>query len=77
MWGTPSEDEAAPDALASRQPRSPDGDDDEDGDASLMSAQTASAPPIAAAAVAGGARGAIAPMDWAGADELLHRHFAV
>jgi hypothetical protein len=61
VWGSPSEDEAEPDALAGRQPRSPEAEGDER-DTSLGSDQTADA---AAAAAAGGLTGISAPMDWA------------
>ena len=64
MWGAPSEDEAAPDALAGSQPRSPDADMDGDDNGSTRSVQTALVPAAPVAAPAG-QNGAVAPMDWA------------
>ena len=69
VWGAPSEDEAAPDALADSQPRSPDADADDDA-ASLRSVQTVTAP-APPALPAAGQNGLAAPMDWSIGGKLL------
>ena len=69
VWGDPSEDEAAPDALAGSQPRSPDADMDGD-DGSTRSVQTA-AVPAAPAEAADGQNGAAASLEWATASAIL------
>jgi len=68
VWGDPSEDEdeAAPDALAGSQPRSPDDAETEGDDGSTRSAQTATVP-AAPVSAADGQNGVMAPVDWAAA----------
>ena len=74
VWGDPSEDEAAPDALAGSQPRSPDDAEADDGDdGSTRSAQTTTVP-AAPASAADGQNGVVAPMDWAAASVDLSSH---